>query len=51
MIKLMAALRLNHSQLPQVASQGTHTPAEAKMFIRLHWPLLARKLKQEGTTQ
>ena len=37
---------LHNSQLPQVASQGTQMPVAAKMFMRLHWPLLAKNLKQ-----
>lgn len=36
-----------NSQLPQVAEQGTQMPAAAKMFMRLHWPLLAKNLKHE----
>ena len=41
---------LQNSQLPQVAEQGTQMPAAAKMFMRLHWPLLAKNLKQEHAT-
>ena len=37
---------MRNSQLPQVASQGTQMPTAAKMFMRLHWPLLAKNLKQ-----